>query len=72
MKFLNILTAIILIVGGLNWGSIGLFNVNLVETIFGQMPTLIKSIYIAVGLSAIFQLFACSALRSCCKSNHEQ
>ena len=35
MKFINILTLILLIVGGLNWGLVGLFNFDLVAAIFG-------------------------------------
>lgn len=45
---------ILLIVGGLNWGLIGLFKYNLVEAIFGTMPSLVMIIYILVGLSAVY------------------
>ncbi len=45
----------LLIVGGLNWGSIGLFNFDLVAFICGGSTTLFaKIIYIVVGLSAIW------------------
>ncbi|KKU32311.1 hypothetical protein A3K29_05860 [Candidatus Collierbacteria bacterium RIFOXYB2_FULL_46_14] len=45
----------LVIVGALNWGMIGLFDFNLVSTIFGAWPWLEKLIYILVGLSAIFE-----------------
>ena len=41
----------ILIVGGLNWGSIGLLNLNLVERYVPR--NLVKFVYIAVGISAV-------------------
>jgi uncharacterized membrane protein YuzA (DUF378 family) len=46
---------IIVLVGGINWGLIGLANVNLVETIFPN-PTLERIVYILVGLSAFYLL----------------
>jgi len=46
-----------LIVGGLNWGLIGLFNFNLVTTIFGT-AIITKIIYVLVGISAIYMIFA--------------
>ena len=42
---------VISIVGALNWGLIGLFGFNLVETIFGINTFLTTLIYILVGVS---------------------
>lgn len=53
MKPLNLLTLALIIIGGLNWGLIGLFNFNLVSEIFGSFARLI---YVLVGLSALYQL----------------
>jgi uncharacterized membrane protein YuzA (DUF378 family) len=47
---------ILIIVGGLNWGLVGLFNFDLVAAIFGMMSTLSRIVYILVGLSAIYTL----------------
>ena len=55
MKLLNVLTLILLIVGGLNWGLVGLFNFDLVAAIFGAGSVLSRTVYIAVGLSALWQ-----------------
>jgi hypothetical protein len=55
MKPLNILTLILIIVGGLNWGLVGLFNFNLVTALFGP-GGLENIVYIAVGAAAIYQL----------------
>lgn len=45
---------ILLIIGGLNWGLVGLFNFNLVAAIFGAMSAITRIIYILVGLSAVY------------------
>ncbi|RJP77069.1 MAG: DUF378 domain-containing protein [Candidatus Zixiibacteriota bacterium] len=51
-------TALILtIVGGLNWGLIGIFDFNLVAAIFGSMSILSRIIYALVGLSALYLAF---------------
>jgi uncharacterized protein len=43
-------------VGGINWGLVGLLDWNLVETLLGGWPWLVKLVYILVGLSAIMML----------------
>jgi uncharacterized protein len=52
MKLLNIIATILLIIGGLNWGLVGVFEFDLVQNIFGQ-GTFARIIYTLVGLSAI-------------------
>jgi len=44
----------LLIIGGVNWGLIGLFNVDLVAAIFGTMTFWSRLIYIIVGVSAVY------------------
>jgi uncharacterized membrane protein YuzA (DUF378 family) len=56
MKPLNLITLILLIVGGLNWVLIGLFNFDLVATLFGAGSILARIVYLLVGLSALWQL----------------
>lgn len=41
------------IIGALNWGLVGLANVNLVDQIFGAGSVLARIIYILVGLSGV-------------------
>jgi uncharacterized membrane protein YuzA (DUF378 family) len=65
MRALNAITLLLLIVGGLNWGLVGLFNFDLVAAIFGGGSTLARIVYVLVGLSALFQLGPlAAALRS--------
>ncbi len=54
MKALKIISIILVIVGGLNWGLVGLFNFDLVAAIFGVMSALSKIVYTLVGLAAIY------------------
>ena len=56
MKALNIVTLILVIVGGLNWGLVGTLNVDIVAAIFGAGSPLSRLVYIVVGLSAIWQV----------------
>ena len=55
MNILNKLFLTLLIVGGLNWGLIGLFQFDLVASIFGGMASLVSRIvYTLVGISAVY------------------
>jgi len=56
VKLLNILSLVLLIVGGLNWGLVGLFRFDLVAIIFGEASLLSNIVYGLVGLSAIYTL----------------
>lgn len=61
MKWLNVITLILVIIGGINWGLVGLFDFNLVQVIFGDMTSAItRIIYILVGLSALYQIMPLS------------
>jgi len=48
---------ILLIIGGLNWGLVGLFGFDLVAAIFGNMSLLSRIVYVLVGLSALYTLY---------------
>lgn len=55
MKKVDLLTKILIIIGGLNWGLVGLLNFDLVATLFGDMTELSRTVYSLVGISAIIQ-----------------
>jgi len=65
MKKLNVLDWIALIltvVGGLNWGLVGVFKFDLVATIFGGVEAVVSRIvYTLVGLAAIYLIIAVAA-----------
>ena len=63
MKTVDVVVTILLVVGGLNWGLVGLFGFDLVKTIFGDMTFLSRLVYILVGVSALFQAVQWKAIQ---------
>ena len=64
MKTLDIIVAVLLVVGGLNWGLVGLFQFDLVAAIFGgQSAALSRAVYTLVGLSAVYQALSWKAIQ---------
>ena len=55
---LDLLAAILVIIGGLNWGLVGLLDLDLVQLIFGSIPIVAKIIYILVGLASLYMIYA--------------
>jgi len=53
-KFLQYFTLTIAIIGAINWGLIGFFNINLVSTLFGSMSLFSRIIYGLVGLCGLY------------------
>ena len=45
---------VLLVVGGLNWGLVGLAQYDLVATLLGSMSMLSRLVYDLVGLSALY------------------
>lgn len=67
MKALHLLTVILLVVGGLNWGLTA-FGWNVVEMLLGVGTVATKTVYVLVGLAALYEIVthkgncrACSA-----------
>lgn len=56
MAVISKITFLLLIVGGLNWGLVGLFDFDLVGAILGEMSVLSRIVYALVGVSALAQL----------------
>ena len=57
VKALNLITLLLIIIGGINWLLVGAFQFDLVAALFGgQDGALARIVYILVGLSAIYQL----------------
>ena len=56
MRTLYTIALVLLVVGGLNWGLVGLFEFDLVATIFGGNETWARIVYVLVGVSALICL----------------
>ncbi|HTV13285.1 MAG TPA: DUF378 domain-containing protein [Acidobacteriaceae bacterium] len=64
MKAMDVVTAILLIVGGVNWGAYGAMHFDLVATVLGDYSPMSRVVYALVGISAIYQAVAWAAIRS--------
>ena len=56
MKTLQAIALILTIIGALNWGMIGLFNFNLVSTLFGEGSLVSNIVYGLVGLAGLINI----------------
>ncbi|SFD99438.1 Uncharacterized membrane protein YuzA, DUF378 family [Massilia yuzhufengensis] len=57
MSALDYLAMALLIVGGLNWAMVGLFDVDMVATVFGSGSPATRILYVAVGLAALYSIY---------------
>jgi hypothetical protein len=55
-NWLGWITAILVIVGAINWGLIGALDYNVVNVIVGSIAWLETTIYVLVGLAGIVEI----------------
>ena len=55
--WLDWVALVLVIIGGLNWGLVGLFKFDLVAAIFGSISWLQSLVYILVGLAALYMIY---------------
>ena len=63
MRTIDVVAAVLLVVGGLNWGLVGVANFDLVAALFGAGSILAKAVYTLVGVSAIYQALSLKAIQ---------
>ena len=63
MRSFDVVAAVLLVVGGLNWGLVGIANFDLVATLFGAGSILAKFVYTLVGVSAVYQAISLKAIQ---------
>lgn len=56
METLQKIALVLLIIGGINWGLVGLFDLNIVTSIFGDKTLLEKIIYLIIAISSIISI----------------
>lgn len=56
MSIINALSVILILIGAINWGLIGLLDLNLVEFIFKKNSLISKLIYILIGISGLYTI----------------
>lgn len=57
MRTMDVVAITLLIVGGINWLLVGLFEFDLVAAIFGQLTIFSRIVYTLVGLAALYEMF---------------
>lgn len=55
MKKLDIAAAVLLIIGGVNWGIVGLTGSDLVGALFGNLSPLSRAVYLVVALAGVYE-----------------
>ena len=70
-NFVDWLAMVLVIIGGLNWGLVGLFNFDLVAAIFGT-GSVANVIYDLVGLAAVYMIYMVFKMAGCCKDMPSQ
>ena len=55
MKKLDVAAAVLLVIGGINWGVVGLTGGDLVGALFGALSPLSRAVYLVVGLAGVYQ-----------------
>jgi len=68
MKLIDILAAVLLVVGGLNWGLYGLFDLDLVASATGAGSAFSQFVYVAVGLAALYQAISLRSIQGSMES----
>lgn len=67
MRTLDVVAAVLLVVGGLNWGLVGVTHFDLVAAIFGmkfgETSMLSTTVYSLVGLAALYQAVSFKAIQ---------
>jgi uncharacterized membrane protein YuzA (DUF378 family) len=63
MKKLDIIAAVLLVVGGLNWGVVALRGADLVGSLLGDASPLSRVVYLLVGLAALYQALQWKAIQ---------
>ena len=62
MSALDYIAMALLIIGGLNWAMVGLFNVDLVASLFGTGSAASRLVYVLVGLSALYSIYTAAKM----------
>lgn len=56
MKTVHMVAVLLVVVGAVNWGLVGLMQVNLVNMLLGSMPMVENVVYMLVGAAGVYML----------------
>ena len=60
MSVLDYIAMALLIIGGLNWASVALFNIDFVATLLGVLSPATRLVYLLVGIAALYSIYLTS------------
>lgn len=63
MKSFDITAAVLLVIGGLNWGVVGATGSDLVGALLGNLSPASRAVYLLVGLAAVYQALQWKAIQ---------
>jgi uncharacterized membrane protein YuzA (DUF378 family) len=63
MKTIDVVAAVLVVVGAVNWGLVGAAHVDLVAMLFGSGSLLSSIVYVLVGLAGLFQILQWRAIQ---------
>ena len=63
MKKLDVIAAVLLVIGGINWGVVGLTGSDIVGTLLGNLSPASRLVYLLVGVAALYQAVQWKAIQ---------
>jgi uncharacterized membrane protein YuzA (DUF378 family) len=57
MKTMDVIAAVLLVIGGLNWGLVGLLGFDPLSALLGELSGASRVLYALVGVCAVYQAF---------------
>lgn len=60
MNILRTIAYVLVLIGAINWGLVGLMDLDLVRLIFGEMTVMSRIVYTIVGISGLILLITTS------------
>ncbi|MEI6242892.1 MAG: DUF378 domain-containing protein [Chlamydiota bacterium] len=77
MRVIRFIVLLLIVIGALNWGVYGLFQMDMIQVYLGMYPAIARLVYILVGLSGLYAItfFFCKHIYKgcgcCCKKEKE-
>ena len=62
MSAVDYIAMALLIIGGLNWAMVGLFDVDVVATLFGPGSPASRIVYVLVGIAALYSIYTAAKM----------
>ncbi len=63
MKIINTIALLLVIIGAINWGLIGIFQFNLVDSLFGDGSVVSRIVYTLVGVAGLWSIALFSKIK---------